>query len=211
MIAMTLNLPEVTPTKLAAILYRGEDDVDTLLADFASDRLRAGEHLGGIVQRNIRDSNGCKIDMQLIDLMNGIEIGICQSLGTGSQSCKLNISGLAEASVAVTHAIESEVDLLIINKFAKQEATGHGLRSEFAEAIMAGRPVLTAVPEKCLEAWIDFTGDQCTMLLCAREAVDIWWQKLSAREAAARHGVQVWQDDRRDGRSKDRTGLRPHA
>jgi molybdate transport system ATP-binding protein len=186
--AMTLNMPGLESTVLAAVVYRAEDDVDTLLAEFAGDRLRAGDRLGGIVQRNIRDRDGRKIDMQLIDLMTGHAIGICQPLGSGSQSCKLNSSGLAEASVAVSRAIQAEVDLLLINKFAKQEATGHGLRSEFAEAIMAGRPTLTAVTEKCVEAWIEFTGRCGTALACDRQIVETWWREVLARPP--RHGAQ---------------------
>jgi len=70
-------------------------------------------------------------------------------------------------------------------KFA---ATGlsEGLRAELADAIAAGIPVLTAVPEKCLDAWNDFTGGIGTSLLCERGAIEGWWQDLSARIARAR-------------------------
>jgi len=197
---MALDLVDVDPSRLAAIIYRGEDDVDALLHDFAHDRLRAGDRLGGIVQHNVKDAAGRKIDMEVTDLLTGQAIGICQPLGQGSQSCKLNASGLAEASVAVSRAIDAEVDLLIINKFAKQEASGHGLRSEFAEAIIAGRPLLTAVPLKCVEAWREFTGNFGTMLLCARPVVASWWQDVTARRSAARRGVPPWHGDAADDR-----------
>ena len=36
-IAMTLNLLDLDPNRLAAINYRPEDDADTLLAGFAAD------------------------------------------------------------------------------------------------------------------------------------------------------------------------------
>ncbi len=183
---MTLNLVDFDPNRLAAVIYRPEDDVDTLLADFASNLLQAGERIGGVVQRNTKDDNGKLVGMQLVDLMSGREIGIFQSLGAGSAACKLDTSGLAEATRAVTNAIADDVSLIIVNKFSKQEASGGGLRSELADAIVAGRAVLIAVSEKCIDAWKDFTSDRGTTLLCARRVVDGWWQGISHRDAIVR-------------------------
>jgi molybdate transport system ATP-binding protein len=183
---MTLNLPEFDPNRLAAIIYRSEDDVDTLLADFAGDLLQAGERIGGVVQRNTKDGTGQLTGMQLVDLMTGGEIGIFQSLGAGSKACKLDVSGLAQATRAVTNAIADGVSLIVVNKFSKQEASGGGLRSELADAVVAGRAVLIAVPEKCVDAWKEFTGDRGTTLLCSRRVVDEWWEEVSRRDAIVR-------------------------
>jgi len=179
---MTQQLIDVDPNKLAAVVYRPEDDVDSLLADFAGDLLRSGERIGGLVQRNLKD-NGRHVGMRMIDLSTGREISICQSLGPGAIACKLDPAGLAEASLVITRAIEAAVTLVVINKFSKQEAAGRGLRSELADAVMAGLPVLTSVPEKCIDAWTAFTGDRGTTLLCARRVIDAWWQEVAAREA----------------------------
>lgn len=170
--------------RIAAIIYRGEDDVDTLLAEFALARLAAGDRLGGIVQRNIKDAAGKKIDMQLIDLMTGEAIGISQALGSGAGSCKLDAGGLAESAQAVMRAVASGTALVVINKFSKQEATGKGLRNEFAEAIVAGRPLLTAVPEKCADAWRAFIGDEGAVLPCSRAAIESWWTEIAPRLTA---------------------------
>jgi molybdate transport system ATP-binding protein len=183
---LSLQLLDVEPNRVAAVLYRPADDVDTLLDDFARDLLRAGERIGGIVQRNLKSEAGRQAGMLVIDLMTGREISICQALGSGATACKLDPAGLAEASLAVTRAVEDEVALVIVNKFSKQEAVGHGLRSEFADAIIAGLPVLTAVPEKCVDAWTAFTGDRGTTLLCARHVVDEWWCELASRKALMR-------------------------
>lgn len=183
---MTSDFHDINPNHLAAILYRPEDDVDTLLCDFASTLLRNGERVGGVVQRNLKDDTGRQIGMQVIDLMIGRDISICQPLGAGAMACKLDPAGLAEASLTVSRAIAEDVTLIIVNKFSKQEAAGHDLRSELAEAIIAGGPVLTAVPEKCFDAWKGFTGDRGTTLLCARHVVDDWWHGVSMRRAGAR-------------------------
>ena len=188
--AMTSDFQNINPNHLAAILYRPEDDVDALLADFASALSRAGERIGGVVQRNLKDEAGRSNGMHVIDLLSGRAISICQPLGAGAMACKLDPAGLAEASVAVSRAIAEDVALIIVNKFSKQEAGGHGLRNELAEAIIAGGPVLTAVPEKCFDAWKDFTGDLGTTLLCSRRVVDEWWREVSLRRAGARAAIE---------------------
>jgi nucleoside-triphosphatase THEP1 len=188
---MNADFHDINPNHLAAILYRPEDDVDALLADFASARSRGGERIGGIVQRNVKDEAGRPNGMLVIDLLTGREISICQPLGRGATACKLDPAGLAEASLAVTRAIAEDAALIIVNKFSKQEAAGHGLRSELAEAIIAGGPVLTAVPEKCLDAWREFTGDLGTTLLCVPSVIEEWWREVSLRRAGARAALQA--------------------
>jgi ABC-type sulfate/molybdate transport systems ATPase subunit len=178
---MPADFAEIDPNRVAAIFYRSQDDVDTLLADFAQTLQREGTRVGGIVQRNLRDENGKKAGMQAIDLMTGREISICQPLGSGAMACKLDASGLADAAVAVSRAIGDDAELIVLNKFSKQEASGHGLRDEFAETIVAGVPLLTAVPEKCFEDWRAFTGDLGTTLLCERQVIEGWWRDLSTR------------------------------
>lgn len=190
-IVMTSDFHDINPNHLAAVLYQPGDDVDTLLADFAVALSRNGERIGGVVQRNLKDAAGRSNGMQVIDLLTGQEISICQPLGAGAMACKLDPGGLAEASLAVSRAIVEDVSLIIVNKFSKQEAAGHGLRSELAEAIIAGGPVLTAVPEKCFDAWRDFTGDRGTTLLCARHVVEDWWHEVSSRRANAQAAMQA--------------------
>lgn len=189
--AMTADFQDINPNHLAAILYRPEDDVDELLADFASALLRDGQRIGGIVQRNPKDEAGRSNGMHVIDLMTGGEISICQPLGRDSMACKLDPAGLAEASLAVSRAIAGDVALIIVNKFSKQEAAGQGLRDELAEAIIAGGPVLTAVPEKCFDAWKDFTGDRGTILLCAPHVIEEWWREVSLRRTGAQTAMQA--------------------
>jgi len=175
------DFAEIDPNRFAAVLYRPEDDVDTMLARFAFERRRAGERLGGIVQVNDKDATGRQTGMSAVDLMTDRKVSLCQPLGSGAMACKLDAAGLAEASLAIGDAVAADVDLIVINKFSKQEAGGKGLRSEFADVILSGIPLLTAVPEKCLDAWVSFTGDRGTTLLCAPHVIGAWWQDLSAR------------------------------
>jgi nucleoside-triphosphatase THEP1 len=166
---------------LAAVIYRPEDDIDRLLASFA-ERLRGEDRrIGGIVQRNRRGDCGPVKLMEVIDLMTEQVIPICQNLGTGSVSCRLDVAGLAEAAQAVRSAIAQQVELVVVNKFGKTEADGRGLRAEIAQAIIAGLPVLTAVPDRFYGAWHAFTGGFGTTLLCDSDVVEDWWREMSRR------------------------------
>lgn len=173
--------------KLAAIIYRsGKDDVDCLLATFAADLIREGHRIGGVVQHNVAGATGAHDKMRLIDLMTGRPISICQPLGRHSQSCRLDPGGIAEAAVSVSRAIADDVELVVVNKFAKQESTGGGLRAEIIDAVTAGLPIITAVPDTCYDAWMEFTGGFGTTLLCERGVIDAWWREMSWRDSRAR-------------------------
>ena len=176
-----MDFSDINPTLVAAIVYRPENDVDTLLADFAFEALNRGERIGGVVQRNLKDDCGRKIGMNVIDLESGRAIPMCQNLGPGAMACKLDAASLAEASLAILRAVARKVDLLIVNKFSKQEAAGRGLRQEIAAAIAAGVPVLTATPVTYLDAWTDFTGDIGTTLLHDAKVGRNWWRDARPR------------------------------
>jgi hypothetical protein len=60
------------PLKLAAIIYRPADDVDSLLASFASDLICEGNRIGGIVQKNTKSEHGGRERMEVIDLMTAL-------------------------------------------------------------------------------------------------------------------------------------------
>jgi len=172
--------------KLAAVVYRsGRDDVDGLLAAFAADLVCNGHRIGGVVQHN-GASDLSPGSMSLIDLMSGRVISISQELGGSSSACRLDPSGLAEATVAVSRAIDESVELVIVNKFSKQEAAGGGMRSAIAEAVVAGLPILTAVSDKCYDDWMAFTGGYGTTLACERRVVADWWRETSQRERRSR-------------------------
>lgn len=59
----------------------------------------------------------------------------------------------------MSEALSGSVDLVIVNKFGKQEVLGQGLRAEIAAGVLAGLPLLTAVRDDMLAAWSDFAGE----------------------------------------------------
>jgi nucleoside-triphosphatase THEP1 len=171
---------------LAAVIYRPGDDVDGLLVSLAGRLQNEGYRLGGIVQRNQWEACGRIKLMEVVDLMTGQVIPISQNLGSGSTGCKLDQSALADAAQAVRRAIDENVELVIINKFGRLEASGQGLRSEIADAIMSGQPTLTAVSERVYPAWQEFTGGFGTTLLCDEDITSAWWHDVVHRSASRR-------------------------
>jgi molybdate transport system ATP-binding protein len=186
------------PLNLAAVVYQPADDVDDLLACFADDLVRRGHQIGGIVQRNTKGERGQRERMEVIDLMTGKAVRICQYLGKDAAACKLNPAGLAEAATLVTRAVAADVELVVVNKFSKQEAAGRGLRAEIADAVTAGLPLLTAVSDNCYEAWMRFTGGFGTTLLCERRIIEDWWEEMSMRAWQARTAAQLREASARD-------------
>ncbi|WP_186420424.1 DUF2478 domain-containing protein [Bosea sp. CS1GBMeth4] len=159
---------------LAAIVYSAGFAIDELMAEVADALRRAGVRLGGVVQHNSGDcASGCA-SMALEDLASGRRFPISEDRGAGSTGCRLDAAGLAAAGAAVSDALSGPVDLVIVNKFGKQEVLGQGLRAEIAAGVLAGLPLLTAVRDDMLAAWSDFAGEDWQRLPSEPAAVTDW-------------------------------------
>ncbi|WP_332684468.1 DUF2478 domain-containing protein [Bosea sp. (in: a-proteobacteria)] len=168
---------------LAAIVYASGFPIDELMAEVAARLRQEAVRLGGVVQHNQDDClRGCA-SMALEDLASGRRFAISEDRGAGATGCRLDAAGLAAAGGAVASALEGQVDLLIINKFGKQEALGQGLRAEIAAGFLSGLPLLTAVREDMLAAWGEFVGEAWQRLPPERDAVADW-ALASLRQAA---------------------------
>lgn len=131
---------------------------NVLFAEIAGTLARDGVALAGAVQINTDVPDcACDVDLRILG-DDGPSVRISQSLGAGSKGCRLDPGALEDAVHRVSRAIEW-ADLLIVNKFGKQEAEGRGFRPVIAEALGAGLPVLTAVAADQAEAFHAFAGD----------------------------------------------------
>lgn len=161
-------------TMLAAIPYASGFAIDDFMQDVAAHLKRAGLRLGGVVQHNDAECDDRCMAMSLEDLVSGRRFPISQDLGAGAAGCHLDAAGLVAASAAFAGALAARADLVIVNKFGKQEALGEGLRDEIAGAVMAGLPVLIAVRSDFLPAWRDFAGNDWAELAADMAAVERW-------------------------------------
>lgn len=161
-------------TTLAAISYPAGFRIDAFMADLAGRLKQRGLRLGGVVQHNDGDCDGPCRAMALEDLASGLRYAISQDLGSGAGACRLDPAGLAAAGGALAAALAGGADLVIVNKFGRQEALGQGLRQEIAAALLAGLPLLVAVREDVLPAWRDFAGEGWIALPAESAEVEAW-------------------------------------
>ena len=139
--------------RIAGIPIPAGGAVDPLLARLVAELRAEGLRLVGFLQGRLPDGG-----MAVEDLAGGRLIGITQRLGPGSQGCRLDPQGLAEAAVLALHALDGGADLLVIPRFAKAEAEGQGFRAVIEKACAMQVPVLAAVRTDFAAAWDEFTG-----------------------------------------------------
>lgn len=130
---------------LAYVVTRAQGEADRLIADVAQALLARGMRLAGAVQVNRDLGPGLKCAMDLHLLAGRDVVRISQDLGAQSQGCRLDPGGLERAVGLAQAALGRGAELLIVNKFGKQEIGGRGFRPLINEALMQGVPVLTAV------------------------------------------------------------------
>ncbi|MBK1841686.1 DUF2478 domain-containing protein [Azospirillum sp. YIM B02556] len=173
---MPLPLASPPPLRPGAVIHGpGSHGIDALLDGFAAELKRRGFRVGGLVQRNHGPGDDCAERMELVDVASGRAYDITQKLGRDSQSCRVDPTGVAEASQAIRNAVASGVDLLVVNKFAGLESHGDGLSDEMLSAIADGIPVLTSVGSRYLNEWQTATGGFCDLLSPVSEALWRWW------------------------------------
>lgn len=166
---------------LAALTSDTAAGCDAVLAALV-DRLTAeGHRVAGAVQ--LPDGSGTRrMDLRL--LPGGGVLRISQNLGAGAEGCRLD-PGALEMAVAATEAAlaAARTDLLVINRFGKQEAEGRGFASLIGTALAEGVPVIVALSPKFRPQFAAFAGDLAAWLPADAEALITWWTKARAEAA----------------------------
>lgn len=160
---------------IGAVVYPAEQSPEALLAAFAAELAARGFRVGGVTQDTRLGADGCKCTMEVVELDSGRRINLSQDLGRESNSCALDPAALAEASGALRRAVEGGADVVFANKYAKVEMGGGGLAAEMLQAMVAGVPLLTALPAAYLGEWLAFTGGRGHLLAPTRAALWRWW------------------------------------
>lgn len=133
---------------------------DRILAEAAQLLANRGVRLAGAVQFNIDHGpdRDCDMDLRILG-DDGPEIRISQSLGSCSQGCRLDTDALMQAAGRIVAVLDRGADLVILNKFGKQECRGGGFREVIARALHDDIPVLLYVPPQMLADFHAFAGD----------------------------------------------------
>ena len=144
-----------------------DDNGNNRMAALARALAARGVKLAGAVQTNRSRGADCACDMELTVLgTDAAPLRISQSLGAGSQGCRLDTDALERAAVRAALALEG-ADLALVNKFGKQEAAGRGFRDFIAAALAEDIPVLIAVAPELVPAFAGFAGDYAMALTWA--------------------------------------------
>ena len=141
---------------LGYVICEARGETDRMLSALAARLLARGINLAGVVQTNSECYDSEKCDMDLKVLPDGATIRISQSLGQGSSGCRLDPAALEQAVALVGASLDAGPDLLIINKFGKQEAQGRGLCSAITMAMVQVPPlslVWVSAIRKTVLAW----------------------------------------------------------
>jgi len=122
------------------------------------------------------------------DLLGSDEIKISLDRGNEARGCRLDPDAFARIDAWVECAVLERVDLLIINKFGREEAHGRGLRSVMAKALIAEIPLVIGVSTRNLCDFLTFVGDSTTRLKPDIEAITAWCR--TAIEHGTHHPFQ---------------------
>jgi hypothetical protein len=161
-------------SSIVGVVYDKSIEVDAVLSA-AADLLRSrGIRVAGLLQRFGALTLGGKRSMYVQDISSGERVRLDFPRGPGASGCLLDPSALARAACLLKLAISSRPDVLIVNRFGRQEAEGRGLRSELADAVYAGLPTLVAVGEPWLADWDKFIGEPGHILPARANEIAIW-------------------------------------
>lgn len=166
---------------LGYVSLPGRGVLDSRLCALARDLQARGLRVAGAVQHNGPDHPDRPCDMDLMVLTGARVIRISQDLGAGARGCRLDPEALEQAVAEVEAAITATPpDLLVINKFGRQESEGRGFRSAISAALGAEVPVLIGVQDSYLPAFLDWARDIATPV--APDALTGWCLAATGRQ-----------------------------
>ena len=173
-------------SQIGVVVYGDGLFRDALIAQCAAHLVASGYRLGGVVQSNAHQRGRRRCDMYVKDLLGGDEIKISLDRGNEARGCHLDPDAFARIDAWIERAVLERVDLLIINKFGKEEAHGRGLRPVIAEALIAEIPLMIGVSTRNLCDFLIFFGDSATRLRPDVEVITAWCRNAIERGAHSR-------------------------
>ena len=161
--------------KIAVVSATKRGETDLLLAKAAEKLQAKGAVLAGIVKELdyvAGYENGC--DMKVRVLPKGPVIQITQSLGNGSDACRLDPGAIVTAVSTVENSDLAGADLFILNKFGPEEAAGRGFCAVIGAALEQDIPVLVGVGVAIRDSFDAFVDGLAVTLLTDETAIEQW-------------------------------------
>ncbi len=173
-------------SQIGVVVYDDGLFADALMAQCAAGLIASGYRLGGINQSNAHRLGRRRCDMYVKDLLGGDEIKISLDRGNEARGCRLDPDAFARIDTWIERAVRKRVDLLIINKFVREEAHGRGLRLVIGEAIIAEIPLVIGVSTRNFCDFVNFVGHSATRLKPDIEVITAWCRNAIERRAQDR-------------------------
>lgn len=170
--------------RIAYVTLSGRGLIDDCLSEVVAALEAEGVALAGTVRVLPVDHRAHPCDMDLRVLPDGPVYRISQPLGPMAKGCRLD-GGAIEALAAEVEARLAGADLLVVNKFGKQEALGRGLAPAIALAMERGIPVLVGVNGLNLAKFLTFTVGMSEPLAPEPETALAWARANLAAEVEA--------------------------
>ncbi len=175
-------MSQATNLLLAAVPYQtgATDKLDSTLRAVTS-RLRTnGYRILGAINHEPANSDCTPCEVMLENVETRELTSISQDRGPEARGCSLDPAAL-EAVVGKTLAgLENGADFLIVNRFGKQEAGGHGFRAAIEYAVTHGVPCLVGVGPKHLNDWQNFAGSFSQQLPCCADHIWDWCERAKS-------------------------------
>jgi Protein of unknown function (DUF2478) len=114
---------------------------------------------------------------------NGATVSPRDNGAAVARGCRLDLGRLLNAGAEVASAIDQGADLVIVNRFGRQEREGKGLSYLIERALSADIPVVIAVPSHRFQDWIRFAEGMSVKLHCDPHALNAWWDRVAARNS----------------------------
>lgn len=172
--------------KIAYVTLSGRGLIDDCIARIVERVSERGWRVAGTVRAAPVAAGDHPCDMDVQVLPDGPVFRISQALGTGSKGCRLDGGAIEDIALAVEERLEN-ADLLVLNKFGKQEAQGRGLRRAIERAIEIDLPVIVGVNGLNLPDFMAFTDGLAVQLQPAPDAAATWLLE----PAEARRGTSI--------------------
>ncbi|MFO1124819.1 MAG: DUF2478 domain-containing protein [Methylocystis sp.] len=176
-----MNLPA---KRIAALRGATSHERQGALSAFAREVQSQGFRVAGVIEQSACVDAGGRQSLSVVDIGSSETIPISQELGGGSRACNLDPGGLALACGRIEAAINRGVDVVVLSKFGKLEASRSGLCDAFRAAILADIPIVTAVSPSISRQWDCFAGELSEYVEPDIAALAVWWLGQSAAAAA---------------------------
>jgi hypothetical protein len=168
---------------IAVIANHDGLDSQALLSASAAAWRKAGAKVAGVVAENNTTEAICSAGY-LRDLASGRRYSVQLDAPPAGTVCHLDTMGMQDAGTGLLAQIP-DADIVIFSKFGKLEAAQKGLWAAFSAAIAAGKPILTTVSAKHVDAWKSFVP-AATWLEGDQAALDAWWRTVATQNRGPR-------------------------